>query len=126
MTAFVYFRTDEGRFAVPVEATRVVRLPTGLVTVPEQRNDIAGVLPGEPPLTVLTVLGRGGDHVLVLETARGRFGLQVREVLGVKRVADDALLPAPEGQNDGLFTNTVVDDGSLVFIIDPDRLAARL
>lgn len=126
MRALVYFRTDRGRFAVPVEATRFVQLLTGLVTVPEQRDDIAGMLPGEPPLTVLTALGEGGDHVLVLETAVARFGLQVREVLGVKRVAEDAMLAAPEGQSDDLFTATVIDDGSLVFVIDTDRLAARL
>jgi chemotaxis signal transduction protein len=122
----VRFRTSQGRFAVPVQATRAVRLATGLTCVPEQRPEIAGILPGEAPLTVLSVLGAGGEHVLVLESGDRQFGLQVLEVFGVERIEDDRILAAPQGQQAGLFTGTLHDADTVVLIVDPDELAARL
>ena len=126
MKSMVCFRTDQGKFAVPVAAARAVRLASGLVTIPEQRSEIAGVLPGNPPLTVLAVLGDGGDHVLVLESHDIQFGLQVREVYGVTRVQDDEIRPGRVGGDTSMFVGTLQDPDALVLIVDADEMATRL
>lgn len=122
----VRFHTSTGVFAVPVESTRAVRHATGLVPLPDQRADIAGVLPGQPPMTVLAVLGAGGEYVLVLTSGAMEYGLQVLEVLGVERVDSARLGPAPRGQEGALVTGTLYGSGDLVLIVDPDEMAARL
>ena len=95
----VCFRTGEGRFALPVESTLSVRTIEGLVDLPSPRADIVGLLPGDPPLSVLASLGSGGDHVLVVISDDVRFGLHVLEVLGVRRFEDDKIGPPPKGQH---------------------------
>jgi chemotaxis signal transduction protein len=126
MRTMVCFRTDQGRFALPVESTVAVRKADGLVDLPGSHPDIVGILPGDPPLSVLSSLGTGGDHVLVLLCADGRFGLQVGEVLGVRRFEDDQIGPPPRGQAGGLITGVLYEQGELVLVADPRAIAAQL
>jgi chemotaxis signal transduction protein len=121
----VCFRTAQGRFALPVESTLAVRTSAGLVCLPSARTDIIGLLPGDPPLTVLTTLGAGGDHILVVSANHVRFGLQVLEVLGVRRIADDDVGPPPAGQQADLIVGTLNGD-ELVLVADAEALATRL
>ena len=126
MKAMVCFRTAKGRFAVPVESARAVRLTEGLTTLPGQRPDVVGILPGDPPLVVLAILGTGGEHVLVLTSNHVDFGLQVQEVVGVQRIDDARVGPPPGGLEGGLVVGTLRGSGDVVLIVDADVMAARL
>jgi len=122
----VRFRTGSGTFAVPVEAATAVRAAEGLVTLPGCRDDVVGLLPGEPPITVLSTLGTGRDHVLVLAVDDVVFGLFVEEVLGVRAVDETAIGAPPEGQDEDYITGTISGPGELTLIADPVVLAGRL
>jgi chemotaxis signal transduction protein len=122
----VCFRTAQGQFALPVESTLSVRGTDGLVELPSAGADTVGVLPGDPPLSVLSTLGTGGDHVLVVIAGDTRFGLHVLEVLGVHRFDDGQIGPPPKGQSDGLIAGTITAPGELVLVADAQALAARL
>lgn len=120
------FRTAEGRFALPIESTLSVRTIEGMVSLPSPRPDVAGLLPGDPPLSVLASLGMGGDHVLVFTSKGVRYGLCVLEVLGVRRFDDDQVGPPPAGQQGELISGTLYGSDDLTLVVDPQALAARL
>jgi chemotaxis signal transduction protein len=122
----VCFRTSQGQFALPVESTLAVRTMDGLVDLPAPRADIVGLLPGDPPLSVLSSLGAGGDHVLVVISDDVRYGLNVLEVLGVRRFEDDEVGPPPKGQQGGLIAGTLHGSDELVLVADARALAGRL
>ena len=122
----VCFRTAHGRFALPVESTLSVRRIEGLVELPAPRADIVGLLPGDPPVSVLAALGAGGDHVLIVSANDIRFGLQVVEVLGVERFDDDQVGPPPNGQQGGLIVGTIHISDELTLVADAAALAACL
>ncbi|TFD76071.1 hypothetical protein E3T48_10700 [Cryobacterium fucosi] len=126
MTTMVCFRSDGASYCLPVEATRAVRTADGLVPVPGSGPDIAGVLPGGPPLTVLSALGAGGSHVIVVESRGASFGLLVDSVSGLRRFADDEVRPAPTGQDVAFICGLVDSGGDLILVADPEALAARL
>jgi chemotaxis signal transduction protein len=126
MKTMVCFRTGDGRFALPIESTRSVTTTEGLVNLPAPRADVIGVLPGDPPLSVLGSLGTGGDRVLVVESQGTRYGLHVLEVFGVQRFDDDQVGPAPKGQQGGLISGTVGGPDELTLVVDAQALAARL
>ena len=126
MRTMVCFRTAEGRFALPIESTLSVTTTEGLVNLPAPRADVIGVLPSDPPLSVLASLGRGGAHVLVLVSQGVRYGLQVLEVFGVRRFDDDEVGPPPKGQQGELISGTVGGSHELTLVVDPTALAARL
>jgi chemotaxis signal transduction protein len=126
MKTMVCFRTSQGRFALPVESTLAVRKMDGLVDLPARRPDIIGVLPGDPPLSVLSALGAGGDHVLVVIAGGVRYALNVLEVLGVSRFDDDEVGPPPTGQQGGLIVGTLHGSDELMLVADAEALAALL
>jgi chemotaxis signal transduction protein len=126
MTTMVCFESGGVAYCVPVEATRAVRPATGIVALPAPRPDIAGMIPGPPPLTVISVLGASGGQILVMETSGATFGLLVDSVSGLRRIADADIHPAPDGQDRALVSGTIDSNGDLVFVTDPDAFAARL
>jgi chemotaxis signal transduction protein len=126
MKTMVCFRTCNGRFALAVESTLSVRNMDGMVHLPSPREGVVGVLPGDPPLSVLSVLGAGGDHVLVVVADEVRYGLNVLEVIGVRRFDDGQIGPPPHGQLDGLISGTVSGGDELMLVIDAHAMAARL
>ncbi|WP_166788618.1 chemotaxis protein CheW [Cryobacterium sp. HLT2-28] len=126
MTTMVCFRAAGAAYCLPVEATRAVRTADGLVSVPGAGSDIAGVLPGSPPLTVLSSLGSGGGHVIVVESRGTSFGLLVDAVSGVRRFTPDTVRPALTGQARAFISGMVDSDGELILVADPEALAAQL
>lgn len=126
MKTLVCFRAGDGDFAVPVESTTGVRTPEGITSLPGSRDDVVGVLPGEPPITILSTLGEGRDHVLVLSVDGMCFGLLVQQVLGVLSVSDDDIGPAPAGQREDYVAGTVRNVDNLILVADPRALRGRL
>lgn len=120
------FSAAGGAYCLPVEATRSVRLAQGMVWLVEARTDVAGVIAGDPPLTVIAPLGSGGNQILVVEAAGKTFGLLVDEVTGLVRVASSDIGAAPDGQGRDLICGTVVTDGRLVMLADQVAMAGRL
>jgi chemotaxis signal transduction protein len=126
MTTMVCFRSDGVFYCLPVAATRAVRPATGIVALPAPRPGIAGILPGAPPVTVVSVLGSGGGQILMVEAGGRTFGLLVDEVTGLQRIAPGDVRPAPAGQDRALVCGTIDDAGRLVLVIDPAALGSRL
>ena len=84
MNTMVCFRAAGAAYCLPVDNTRSVRRTVGLVALPGAGPDVVGIIPGDPPLTVISVLGAGGDHILVIEAGERLFGLQVESVTGLR------------------------------------------
>ena len=98
----------------------------GLVVLPSPRDDILGVLPGDPPLSVLATLGAGGDHILVVVGGNVQYALSVLQVEGVRKFGDDDIGPPPEGQSGGLIAGTISGGDELILVVDACALAERL
>jgi chemotaxis signal transduction protein len=104
-----------------------VRLADGLRPLPAPRDGVAGLLvDGEGALTVLSVLGSEGHHVMVVDDGTLTFGLLVDEVMGVQHVDDAGVSPPPAGQDRAVVAGVIADDGSLVLLIDVAVLRGRL
>jgi chemotaxis signal transduction protein len=126
MRTLVHFLTGGGRYCIPVEATVGVRSAAGLVPLPVARPGVIGVLPADPPLTVLSVLGSGRDRVLVLTAVGSTFGLLVEEVTGLSSIDEAEIGKPPEGQHEALICGVVGGEQGVEFLADPAALAKRL
>ena len=128
MTKMVCFSAGGVSYAIPVDATLAVRTVEGMVTMPEPRPDVIGILPGDPPLSVIAPLGTHADanHILVVTTPEQDYGLLVDAVTDISAFDDHAIRPAPAGQDVGLIAGVAERDGTIVLIADPEALAARL
>jgi chemotaxis signal transduction protein len=126
MRTFVFFRTSAGTYALPLESTLAVRAATGVVELPAPRPDVIGVLPGEPPIVVMSPLGDGSAQIIVVDVEGVSYGLFVEQVTGLGRIADADIRPAPTGQEDELIAGMLDHDDELVLLADPAALARRL
>lgn len=126
MTTMVCFNSAGADYCVPVQATRAVRRTAGMIPLPSPGVDIAGLLPGDPPLTVISPLGATGTQILILEAGGTVFGLLVDAVTGLRRITDTDISPPPAGQHHPLIVGTVHSGGRLVLVTDPEELAGRL
>jgi chemotaxis signal transduction protein len=122
----VCFRIGSTAYCVPVAATRAVRTTFEMMPLPRTRRGVVGIIPGDPPLTVIAPLGTGGSHVLVIEAAGKTFGLLVDSVTGLYQVDAASIRHAPDGQLQQLVSGTVERDGQLMLVADPEALAGRL
>jgi chemotaxis signal transduction protein len=127
MTTMVCFTAAGNAYCLPVGAVRSVGTTHGMVQLPDPADDVTGILPGDPSLTVISPLGAGGSQLLVIETADTSFGLLVDEVTGLKKVQEADIRSAPRGQDRSLVSGTLdSDDGPLLLVVDPVALAGRL
>lgn len=120
------FRAAGTGYCLPVEATRAVRPSGGMVVLPAARADVVGLIPGDPPLTVISPLGAGGGQILVVQAGDTTFGLLVDAVSGLRRVADADIRLAPHGQDRALVCGTFDAEGGMVLVADAAALAERL
>ncbi len=126
MRSVVRFRTGDGHYAVPVEQAREVLNPSGLAPLPSPQPGVAGLLERDgSALTVVTALGAGDQHVLVLDAGDRPFGLLVEEVLGVDRIDEATVAPRPAGQRDPLIAGVVESGHGMVLLVDVAILAGR-
>jgi chemotaxis signal transduction protein len=126
LTTMVRFQAAGSMYCVPVDAARSVCTTENLIALPDPATDVVGVLPGDPPLTVISPLRSEGRHILVMEADNKPFGLLVDIVTGLERFDAADVGPAPDGQARGLVSGTVEADGRLVLVADPSALARRL
>jgi chemotaxis signal transduction protein len=126
MRTVIEFRASGEAYCLPVEAARAVRSARGLVALPAPSADVAGLLPGDPPLTVMSPFRSEGDHVIVLSVDGLQYGLLVDTVIGLRRVDEADIRPAPRGQHRELVSGSVTIDGNLVLVTNPKALAAGL
>jgi chemotaxis signal transduction protein len=127
MRTIVRFRSNRATYALPVEAVTEVRSAADLTPLPSPRPGVAGVMRrGDEALTVLSVLGDGGAHVIVVEDGDVRFGLLVDAVVGVESIDDVAVGAPPPGQDQEAVAGVLVEDGGVVLLLDGARLRGRL
>jgi chemotaxis signal transduction protein len=126
VTTMVYFEAAGARYCLPVQATRAVRIADGMIALPDPATDVTGIIPGDPPLTVISPLQSNGMHVLVIEAGGKTFGLLVDAVTGLRRIDDGDIRPAPQGQDRALISGILDTDGELVLVADPTALAGQL
>jgi chemotaxis signal transduction protein len=124
---FIRFRTAEGVFMAPIERVIGVRSAADLKPLPGRRDDVAGLIEhGGEVLTVLSSLGKNGSHVLLLNSKSGSFGLLVSEVLGLTKVDEAALGPAPEGRARDLVGGVVKVRGGMELLLEVDGMWREL
>ena len=126
MTMMVCFTAASAEYCLPVQSARSVRTTDEMISLPDPNPDVTGMLPGDPPLTVISPLHSERGHILVLEAGGKTFGLLVDAVTGLKRIDDAELGPAPEGQGRPLVSGTLYNEGRLVMVADPSALAGEL
>jgi len=122
MRTMVEFQASGVRYCLPVETTRAVRSTVGMVALPSPQPNVAGLLPGDPPLTVLAPYGTYGDHVIVLHVDDLDCGLLVESVTGLRRIDENDIRPAPRGQEKALVSGSIVIDGEMVLLADPREI----
>ena len=125
MRTMVRFSVGGTAYCLPVECTRAVRAATGMIALPSPRDHVVGLLPGDPPLTVLSPFGSTGGQVVVIETDTV-FGLLVDAVTSLCHVAEDSVRTAPQGQLRTLLSGSVEIDGQLVLLADPVAMAVGM
>ena len=127
MTTVVRFRAPAGMYALPVEHVTEVRSAAELTPLPEPRAGVAGLMRwNDEAVTVLSVFGEAGDHVIVIVEGGLTFGLLVSEVTGVQAVDDDAIGPPPPGQDRTTVAGVLTADDGLVLLLDCAELRERL
>ncbi|MDX6296640.1 MAG: purine-binding chemotaxis protein CheW [Nocardioidaceae bacterium] len=122
MRTVVEFQASGATYCLPVEATRAVRSAAGMIALPAPRPHVAGLLPGDPPLTVMSPFGSAGQHVIVLYVGDTTYGLLVENVTGLRHVDDADLRPAPTGQQRELVCGSVTINGQLVLLANPSAV----
>jgi chemotaxis signal transduction protein len=118
MKTMVTFSAAGATYCLPVEATRAVRSSVGMVALPAPNSNVAGLLPGDPPLTVLSPFGSGGGHILVLQEGETTYGLLVDSVTGLEKIEESDIRPAPQGQQQELVSGSITINGELVLLTD--------
>jgi chemotaxis signal transduction protein len=94
----------------------------GVTTLPSARPAVTGLVRrGGRSLSVLAPFG-DGRYVVIVETEGAAFGLVVQEVLGVVRVAEADIEPAPAGQMDAWVVGVVAQDDGQDLLISPERI----
>lgn len=126
MPTMVCFRSGDAAYCLPVEAARSVRASAGMIALPAGRRGVAGIIPGDPPLTVICPFGASGRYVVVVEAGGTEFGLLVDIVTGLRRIDDADIRTPPRGQDRPVISGTVDADGELTLVTDPATLAAQL
>jgi chemotaxis signal transduction protein len=126
MRTMVQFLASGAAYFVPVEATRAVRSADGMLALPAPSSNVAGLLPGDPPLTVMSPLGSDGHQIIVLQVDGILCGLLVDSVNGLRRVDETQLRAAPRGQEREFISGSATIDGQLFLLADPIALAAGL
>jgi chemotaxis signal transduction protein len=127
MKTIVRFRAPAGEYALPVEHVNEVRSSADLTALPEPRPGVAGLMRrGDDAITVLSVLGEPGDHIIVLEDGGLTFGLLVEEVTGVQEIQDAEIGPPPPGQDRATVSGVLAADEGLVLLLDCAALRGRL
>ena len=126
MTTMVCFTAANAEYCLPVQAARSVRTTDGMISLPNSNPDVAGMIPGDPPLTVISPLHGDRGHILIIQAGDKTFGLLVDAVTGLRRIDDADIGPAPEGQNRPLISGALHTGGRLVLVTDPFALAGQL
>ena len=126
MTTMVCFTAAGAEYCLPVHAARSVRTSDAMISLPDPNPDVTGMLPGDPPLTVISPLHSERGHILVIEAGDKTFGLLVDAVTGLRRIDDAELGPAPEGQGRQLVCGTLYNNGRMILVADPFALAGEL
>ncbi len=127
MTTLVRFRAAATAYALPVEHVTEVRSAADVTALPAPRVGVAGLVArAEGALTVLSVLGNSGSHVIVVDEGRLTFGLLVDEVTEVVRVDDARIGPPPKGQAGDAVSGVIHDEGELVLVLDAAALRGTL
>jgi chemotaxis signal transduction protein len=123
----VRFRASDRTYALPVEHVTEVRSAADVTSLPTPKAGVAGLVPrAGGALTVLSVLGDSGSHVIVVAEGQLTFGLLVDEVTEVVRVDDERVGPPPAGQAGGAVTGVIQDDAGMVLVLDAAALAGTL
>jgi chemotaxis signal transduction protein len=123
MIGFSVSGTD---YCLPVDAARAVRSNVGMIALPAPRPHVAGLLPGDPPLTVVAPFGRDGELVIVVEAEDLVYGLLVDTVAGLVRVDETTVRAAPRGQEQEIVSGSVAIDGHQVLVADPAAMAVGM
>lgn len=131
MTTIVRFRAPAGQYALPVEHVTEVRSASDLTPLPEPRAGVAGLMRrGDDALTVLSVLGEPGEHIIVIDEGGLTFGLLVSQVTGVHAVSPEELGPPPPGQDRVTVAAVLTPKGEtgdeLILLLDCAALRGRL
>jgi chemotaxis signal transduction protein len=126
MSTMVCFTAAQAEYCLPVQAARSVRTAEGMISLPDPSPDVAGMIPGDPPLTVISPLHGDRGQILVIQVGDKTFGLLVDVVTGLRRIADADIGPVPDGQKRPLISGTLHTGGRLVLVADPGALAGRL
>ena len=127
MTTLVRFRAPSGEYALPVDRVTEVRSAADLTPLPTPREGVAGLMRrGDDAVTVLSVLGSPGEHVIELDDGGLTFGLLVSQVLGVVSVTDEELGPPPSGQDRTTVSGVITGEDGIVLVLDCAALRGRL
>jgi chemotaxis signal transduction protein len=126
MRTMVEFDVGGTGYCLPVDEARAVRSTAGMVSLPDPGPHVAGLLSGDPPLTVVAPFGPDGELIIVLEVEDLVYGLLVHTVPGLLRIDETAIRKAPRGQQREILSGSITVEGHLLLVADPTAMAAGL
>jgi chemotaxis signal transduction protein len=122
----VQFTVAGTEYCLPVDATRAVRSSAGMIALPGPRPHVAGLLAGDPPLTVVSPFGPDGQRIIVVQAGDLAYGLLVDTVSGLRHIDETRIRAAPRGQQQELVSGTIDVDGQLVLVTDATAMAVGI
>jgi chemotaxis signal transduction protein len=122
----VQFSVGGTEYCLAVDATRAVRSSAGIIALPVPRPHVAGLLTGDPPLTVVSPFGPDGQRVIVVQAGDLAYGLLVDAVSGLRQIDETCIRAAPRGQRQELVSGTIDVDGQLVLVTDATAMAVGI
>jgi chemotaxis signal transduction protein len=122
----VEFSVSGTDYCLPVDAARAVRSNVGMIALPAPRPHVAGLLAGDPPLTVVAPFGSDGERVIVVEVQDLVYGVLVDSVAGLRRIDETAVRAAPRGQHREIVCGSVTIDGHLLLVTDPVAMSVGI
>jgi chemotaxis signal transduction protein len=126
MRTVLQFTMSGTEYCLPVDSTRAVRSAAGMIALPAPSAQVAGLIAGDPPLTVVSPFGMDGQRIIVVQAGDLVYGLLVDVVTGLRRIDETCVRAAPRGQDREIICGTIDVDGQLLLLTDPTAMAAGI
>ncbi|NDF11453.1 MAG: hybrid sensor histidine kinase/response regulator [Proteobacteria bacterium] len=112
--------TEEGNIIESINNALVLRLRGSLLPLALMRDMLSGKTTSEPEKML-----RDSEFIVVCEHGSHRFGLVVDQVFDTEEIVVKPVSPPLKGVN--VYSGmTILGDGSVVMILDPNGIASRL
>jgi chemotaxis signal transduction protein len=126
-TKIVRFTAATGEYAIVAERVLQIRSASDIVAMPSPSPQVVGLISFDArALSVVSAFGAGGDHVLIVDTDSGPFGILAEQVTAVVDIDPGSIGGRPGGQAGGFVSGVITQAGKMTMLVDPEAVARLL